>query len=659
VIPELGHLLLWLALAVALTQTLLPLFGAAKNNAILMESAPRAALLGLLLVAGSFACLTWSYWTSDFSVVNVVENSHTMKPALYKITGIWSNHEGSLLLWVLILSLASAAVAVFSNNLAADFRARALACQGFIATGFLSFLLFTSNPFARLDPAPLQGNGLNPILQDPGLAFHPPLLYCGYVGLSVAFSFAVAALIEGRIGPQWARWVRPWTLVAWSFLTLGIMLGSYWAYYELGWGSFWFWDPVENASLMPWLAATALFHSAIVLERRDTLKSWTVLLAILAFSLSLLGTFIVRSGVLTSVHAFAVDPARGLYILGFLGLTIGGALSLYAWRAQKITVGPAFAFVSRESGLLLNNLFLSVLLATIFIGTLYPLVAQAFGRQVSVGPPYFNIMLVLIGVPLLLAMAAGPLMAWRSDTLARNRRTLAGMAVLTKLCLIILLVMGAVPSIASFAGFAASLWLGFGVLFDLLHQLRYFEGGVQASAGRLTRVSSTHWGMSAAHFGFAIVAFAITATVSWQSENLAMVQVGKSVAAGGYDFQLADVQPTAKDNYTAIDATIKIFRDQQYIATVHSEMRTFIAPPMETTESGIAPRWNGNLYAVLGKPDGRGGWQLRVHWQPFVWWMWAGAALMALGGAIAVVGKRARAAAVFSSMPAAQLEPAE
>lgn len=653
-IPELGHVLLWLALAVALIQTVVPLLGAAKNNSTLMDSAPRAAILGIVLVAASFACLVWSYWISDFSVSNVAENSHTLKPALYKITGVWSNHEGSLLLWVLILSLASAAVAAFGQHLAADFRARALAVQGFIAAGFLSFLLFTSNPFARVDPAPLQGNGLNPILQDPGLAFHPPLLYCGYVGLSVAFSFAVAALIEGRIGPQWARWVRPWTLVAWSFLTLGIMLGSFWAYYELGWGGFWFWDPVENASLMPWLAATALFHSAIVLEKRDTLKSWTVLLAILAFSLSLLGTFIVRSGVLTSVHAFAVDPARGLYILGFLGVTIGGALSLYAWRAQKISIGPAFAFVSRESGLLLNNLFLSVLLATIFIGTLYPLVAQAFGRQVSVGPPYFNIMLVLICVPLLLAMAVGPLMAWRSDSLGRSKRGLAMMAVLTAACLAGLLTAGAVPGVASFAGFAAAIWLGFGVVFDLLHQARYFDGGAQQSGTRLLRLPSAHWGMSVAHFGFAVVAFAITATVSWQVENLAIVKVGNSVAAGPYRFQLVDVQPTAKDNYTAIDATIKILRGDTYLSTVHSQTRTFVAPPMETTESGIAPRWNGNLYAVLGKPDGRGGWQLRVHWQPTVWWMWAGAVLMALGGVIAVASKRLRTARPVQMQPEPQ-----
>jgi cytochrome c-type biogenesis protein CcmF len=643
-IPEIGHALLWLALALALIQTILPLIGAQKNNAGLMALAPRAALLLFVVAASSFGCLTWSYWVSDFSVVNVATNSHTLKPALYKITGVWANHEGSLLLWVLILSLASAAVAAFSGNLRDDFRARVLAVQGFIAVGFLSFLLFTSNPYARLSPAPLEGNGLNPILQDPGLAFHPPLLYCGYVGLSVAFSFAVAALIEGKINPQWARWVRPWTLIAWSFLTLGIALGSWWAYYELGWGGFWFWDPVENASLMPWLAATALFHSSIVLEKRDTLKSWTVLLALLAFSLSLLGTFIVRSGVLTSVHAFAVDPARGLYILGFLAVTIGGALLLYAWRAQKIDIGPPFALVSRESSLLFNNLFLAVLLGTIFIGTLYPLVAQAFGRQVSVGPPYFNIMTLMIGVPLLLAMGVGPFLNWRKDEFSNKRKEIAWTAVLSKLAVIALLVAGAIDSIASFAGFLASFWLFFGVLVDLASRTRFGEGGLTQTFARIVRLPAATWSMTVAHFGFALVAFSITATVSWQQENLAMVRVGQSISTGPYSFRLTAIQPIAKDNFTALQATVDISKGNTSVARVISQTRTYTAPPAETTEAGIHSLPSGNLYAVLGKPDGRGGWQLRVHWQPAVWLMWAGAAVMALGGLISVAGKRAKPA---------------
>jgi cytochrome c-type biogenesis protein CcmF len=656
-IPELGHFLLWLALAVSLIQTVFPLAGAQKGDNALMELAPRAATLSFCLVAASYACLTWSYWISDFSVTNVAINSHTLKPALYKITGVWANHEGSLLLWVLILALASACVAFFGGNLSPVFRARALASQGFIAIGFLAFLLFTSNPFLRLNPAPAEGNGLNPILQDPGLAFHPPLLYCGYVGLSVAFSFAVAALIEGKINPQWARWVRPWTLIAWSFLTLGIALGSWWAYYELGWGGFWFWDPVENASLMPWLAATALFHSAIVLEKRDTLKSWTVLLAILAFSLSLLGTFIVRSGVLTSVHAFAVDPARGLYILGFLCITIGGALSLYAWRAQKIDIGPPFALVSRESGLLINNLFLAVLLGTILIGTLYPLVAQAFDRQVSVGPPYFNIMTLLLGVPLLLAMGLGPLLNWRKDEFAKRRREIAWIAGLTILTVILLWALGGIHSIVSLAGFFASFWLHYGVIIDIASRARYGEGGLAAGMGRILRIPGSVWGMATAHMGFAIVAFAITATVSWQKENLAMLRINDSISAGPYRFRLVNVEPLAIDNFTALEATIEVTHGANIITQLKSQTRTYTAPPMETTEAGIKPLPQGDLYAVLGKPDGTGGWQVRVHWQPTVWWMWLGAGLMALGSAISILSRRAHA--VSAAMSAAALEPAE
>lgn len=653
--PELGHFLLWLAFAVALFQCIVPMLGAHASHPAMMAVAPRASFLVLLLVASSFACLTWCYWVSDFSVRIVVENSHTLKPALYKITGVWANHEGSLLLWVLILSLASAAVAAFGGALRQDFKARVLSVQGFIAVGFLSFLLFTSNPFARLVPAPPEGMGLNPILQDPGLAFHPPLLYCGYVGLSVTFSFAVAALVEGKIGREWARWVRPWTLIAWSFLTLGIALGSWWAYYELGWGGFWFWDPVENASLMPWLAATALFHSAIVLEKRETLKSWTVLLAILAFSLSLLGTFIVRSGVLTSVHAFAVDPARGLYILGFLAVTIGGALSLYAWRAQKIEIGPAFAFVSREGALMVNNLFLAVLLATIFIGTLYPLVAQLFDRQVSVGPPYFNIMTLAIGVPLLLAMGIGPLLAWRTDTLARRRKEIAWTAISAKCAVLILLVAGGIHSVAGFAGFFAAFWLMAGTLVDLVSRARGGDGGFAVSVKRLWRMPAATWGMTVAHLGFALVAFAITATVSWQQENLAMVRIGQSIHAGPYDFRLTAIEPVAMDNYTALEATIDVSRRGTAVAQLHSQTRTYENPPTETTEAGIHPMVWGDLYAVLGKPDGRGGWQLRVHWQPAVWWMWAGAALMALGGLVSLAGRRARLSAKTgaAALPAA------
>src|SRR6186997_2121068 len=430
-IPELGHFALILALAVALVQGTLPLVGAARGDARLMALGSTAALTQALLVVVAFAALTQAYVTSDFSVANVVANSHSAKPLLYKISGVWGNHEGSLLLWALILALFGAAVAVFGANLPESLRARVLAVQALIGVGFLAFLLFTSNPFERVTDAPLDGNGLNPLLQDPGLAFHPPLLYLGYVGFSVTYAFAIAALLEGRVDVAWARWVRPWTLAAWCFLTCGIALGSWWAYYILGWGGFWFWDPVENASLMPWLAGTALLHSAIVVEKRDALKSWTVLLAVLAFSLSLLGTFLVRSGVLTSVHAFAQDPARGSFILAFLLLVTGGGLALFAWRAPAMQGGGMFAPISREGALVFNNLFLTSACATVFIGTLYPLALEALtGEKISVGAPFFNATFAPLAIPLLVAVPFGPLLSWkRGDLLGAAQRLMAALAV--------------------------------------------------------------------------------------------------------------------------------------------------------------------------------------------------------------------------------------
>jgi cytochrome c-type biogenesis protein CcmF len=641
-IAELGHLVLCLALGAALIQGTLPLWGAQRGDARLMVLGPAAAHVQLLLVLISFGALTWLFWVSDFSVKLVFDNSHTLKPDLYKITGVWANHEGSLLLWVLILAAAGASVAAFGRNLPADFLARVLAVQGWIAIGFYLFMLLTSNPFARQLPVAPEGNGLNPLLQDPGLAFHPPMLYVGYVGLSVAFSFAIAALIEGRIGPVWAKWVRPWTLFAWAFLTLGIALGSWWAYYELGWGGWWFWDPVENASLMPWIAATALFHSAVVLEKRDALKSWTVLLAIIAFSLSLMGTFIVRSGVLTSVHAFAVDPERGVFILGFLLVVVGGALALYAWRASSLEAGGAFTSVSREGALVANNLLLSASLATVFIGTLYPLALDALtGKQISVGPPYFNATFTPLMIPLIAVMGVGPFLAWRKDKLSRSSQPLMIAGIIT-LVLMAAVLVGGTRAAFALVGFAAAFWLAASVLVDLGQRLRWGEGGVMLTLGRLRRLPASAWSLLIAHLGVAVTAFGVTASGAWRIDTLTVVQVGESVAVGDFQFQLKDVQPVAGPNYTAMEGTVRITRDGQEIAILNPDVRTYTDPPMETTEAGIKPLWSGDLYAVIGEPQPGNRWQVRFHYKPFVAWIWYGALLMALGGFIGIADRRLR-----------------
>jgi cytochrome c-type biogenesis protein CcmF len=640
---ELGHFALWLALALCLAQSVLPLIGAARGDGRLTAFASAASYLVLALVALSFAILTHSFLVSDFSVKLVYDNSHSLKPLLYKITGVWANHEGSLLLWMLILSFCSAAVAGFGRNLPADFRARVLAIMAMISVGFLSFMLLTSNPFARLLPVPAEGNGLNPILQDPGLAFHPPLLYVGYVGLSVSFAFAVAALIEGRIGPLWAKWVRPWTLFAWIFLTLGIALGSWWAYYELGWGGYWFWDPVENAALMPWLAATALLHSAIVLEKRDALKSWTVLLAIIAFSLSLMGTFIVRSGVLTSVHAFAVDPARGVFILGFLLLVVGGALSLYAWRARTLESGAAFASLSREGFLVANNLLLAASLLTVFLGTLYPLMLETFGGgQISVGPPYYNMTFGPIAALLCVMMAVGPMLAWRKDQLPRFKAALMIAAGVMIFGVAATSLLGGAPSLLALCGFALAFWVMGGVCADLAHRLRYGDGGIGATFQRLLRLPRAAFALALGHTGIAVVTFAITASGAWQREALTSLRPGESVAVGPYRFELRDVAPVAGANYTALQAMFVVFKQSQAVTSLTPQARTYAAPPMETTEAAIAPLLTGDLYAVLGKANGDGSWQVRLHWKPFMSWLWIGCLIMALGGLLAMLDRRLR-----------------
>ncbi len=644
-IAETGHFSLILALALAVLSASLPLYGAAKGDARLIALAPSLATGQFLLVAISFAALTHAYLVSDFSVLNVALNSHTLKPLLYKISGVWGNHEGSLLLWVLILSLFGAAVAVFGRNLPPAFRARVLAVQAMIAIGFFLFILLTSNPFERVAQPPSDGNGLNPLLQDPGLAFHPPFLYLGYVGFSIAFAFAIAALIEGKVSPSWARWVRPWTLAAWAFLTLGIALGSWWAYYELGWGGFWFWDPVENASFMPWLVGTALLHSAIVVEKRDTLKSWTILLAILTFSFSLLGTFLVRSGVLTSVHAFATDPARGIFILIFLGIVVGGSLTLYAVRAPALKPGGLFAPVSREGALILNNLFLTAAAATVLLGTLFPLFLDALtGEKISVGSPYFNITFSALMTPLVLTLVFGPLLPWKKGDLGgvMARLKLAAAAAIAAILLAIWLAGG---SVLTYLGIGLAAWLAAGVLTELGTRANFQKSGLKAGLKRLAGLPRAHWGMASAHFGVAVAVFGITASSSWTTEELTVMRAGEEIPVSGYNFAFQGATPIAGPNYTAIRGHFTISRGGQFIADLYPEDRSYSSPPMQTTEAAIHALFTGDLYAVVGESLGNGAFSVRLYFKPFVSWIWAGALIMALGGALSLSDRRLRVGA--------------
>jgi len=647
-IIELGHFALVLAFVLALAQASLPLIGAARGSAALMAVARPAAMGQLVFLLLAFAALMYGFVTSDFSVQVVAANSHSAKPMLYKIAGLWGNHEGSLLLWVLILALFGAAVAGVGNNLPASLRARVLSVQAMIACGFLSFMLATSNPYARLIPAPLDGNGLNPLLQDPGLAFHPPFLYLGYVGFSMAFSFAVAALIEGRVDPAWARWVRPWTLAAWCFLTIGIAMGSWWAYYELGWGGWWFWDPVENASFMPWLAGTALLHSAIVVEKRDMLKSWTILLAILTFSLSLLGTFIVRSGVLSSVHAFATDPARGVFILGFLVLVIGGSLGLYAYRAPVLKGGGIFAPISREAALVLNNWLLATACATVLLGTLYPLLMDALSGgtdKVTVGAPYYNATFTPLMVPLLILMALGPLMSWkRGDlpgVLSRLRFAL-GVSVLGMLLVWYLREGG--PVLAVF-GIGLGIWLVAGALTDLAERIRLFRISPRASLLRAAGLPRAAWGAAMAHAGVGIVVLGITASSAWTEEKIILMQPGDQASVGGYDYRFIRAEQGPGPNYTALRGQFEVSRNGAPVVTLEAESRSYPTPPMDTTEAAIYPMLSGDLFAVIGNPQGDKGWSARLYFRPLQSWIWGGAILMTLGGAVSLSDRRHRVGA--------------
>ncbi|MDA5192713.1 heme lyase CcmF/NrfE family subunit [Govanella unica] len=650
---EIGQFALLLALVLSALQASLPLYGAARGNERLIALARPLAFGQFFFVAVAFAMLTLAYVRSDFSLMVVATNSHTAKPMLYKVAGVWGNHEGSLLLWALILALFGAAVALFGRRLPAAFRARVLSVQAMIAFGFLLFMALTSNPFERLFPVPPEGNGLNPLLQDPGLAFHPPFLYLGYVGFSIAFSFAIAALIEGRVDPAWARWVRPWTLAAWVFLTIGIALGSWWAYYELGWGGWWFWDPVENASFMPWLAGTALLHSAIVVEKRDSLKSWTILLAIVTFSLSLLGTFIVRSGVITSVHAFASDPARGVFILVFLVIVVGGSLALYAARAGTLAPGGLFEPLSREGALVLNNLLLSTAAATVLVGTLYPLFLDVVtDTKGTVGPPYFNAVFIPLMVPLIAALGIGPLLSWkRADVPGAFQRLYLAAGIAIVAVLAIAVAIGGLSALGVL-GLVLGLWLIAAALTDVIIRIRMFAGG--GILRRMIRLPRSQWGMTFAHLGLGVLVLGITAVTSWQQEKLAVLHVGDSITLAGYEFKLTEVAPVPGPNYTAVEGRFDVTRNGRAITKLRPQSRAFVNPPMITTEAAIYPTLIGDLYAVIGAASAPGTWSVRIYVKPMQGWIWIGALLMAFGGMVSLTDRRYRIGA-----PARRAQPAE
>ena len=658
-IAEIGHFALALALLVAGVQAVVPLWGAWRGDARLMAVGNTSAVALIVLVTVAFAALTWCYVISDFSVRNVYENSHSLQPMLYKISGVWGNHEGSLLLWILILAVFGLAVAVLGNNLPITLKARVLAVQAMIAVGFLAFSLFTSNPFARLDPAPLDGRNLNPLLQDPGLAFHPPFLYLGYVGFSMAFSFAVAALIEGRIDAAWARWVRPWTLAAWTALTLGIAMGSWWAYYELGWGGWWFWDPVENASFMPWLAGTALLHSAIVTEKRGALKSWSVLLAIIAFSLSLLGTFLVRSGVLTSVHAFATDPERGVFILLLLVVAIGGSLALYAWRAPLLKADGLFAPISREGGLVLNNLLLTVACFTVLTGTLYPLALDVVaGAKVSVGPPYFEMTFVPLMVPLLLALGIGPLMPWKRADLRGVLHRLRFVAAIT------LAVWGVVwwrateSSPLPAFGIAIAVWIALSVFLEYAVRLGLLRVTPAESLRRALHLPRATYGMMIAHLGVAVLVAGVVASSSWRTEIIRAMEPGQSQEIVGYTVRFDGVGEAQGPNYSAERAIFTVFRDGEQIGILEPEKRFYPVSATQATEAAIRTTLLADLYVVIGdQTAGQDVWAVRMYYNPLVPWIWIGSLMMFGAGLVSLSDRRHRVGAPTRARTSSDVSP--
>ncbi len=642
-ITELGHFALVLALGVALVQVVVPLIGAHKGWVGWMAVAKPLALVQFGLVAGAFAALMHAFVTSDFSLRLVVLNSHSLKPMLYKITGTWGNHEGSLVLWTLILALFGALVALFGRGLPPGLKARVLAIQGLIGVAFLSFSLFTSNPFLRMANPPFDGQGLNPLLQDPGLAFHPPFLYLGYVGLSVAFSFAVAALIEGRIDAAWARWVRPWTLAAWIFLTIGIGLGSWWAYYELGWGGFWFWDPVENSSFMPWLFAAALLHSAIVVEKRESLKSWTILLSILGFGFSLIGTFLTRSGILTSVHAFSSDPTRGYYVLGILAFFMGGALILYAIRAHALEAKGVFSLISRESALVLNNILLAVGALVVFTGTIWPLLAELFfDRKLSVGAPFFEAAFTPFIVGVAIVLPIGAMLPWKRARLAPVMRKLAPAAGLALAVAGLAWSVGTGRSLLAAVGMGLGTWLVLGAATDLWART---GRGSTGRLARLRRLPRADWGRGLAHAGLGITFIGISGLLAWQIEDIRTAQIGETFEVAGYDVTLEDVHQVQGPNYVSTMATMRVARDGREIAVLRPEKRVYPVQAMPTTEAAIHSTPLRDVYLVIGDPQDDGGWAVRTFIKPMTAWIWAGILIMSLGGLISLSDRRYRVAA--------------
>jgi len=659
-IAESGHYALVLALGLALIQSVVPLLGARWRDVALMNVARSTALAQLLFVAASFIALVTLHVTSDFSVVNVYENSHSLKPMIYKITGVWGNHEGSMLLWVSILALFGGLVAAFGNNLPLSLRAHVLAVQAWIASAFYLFILITSNPFLRIANPPIEGRDLNPVLQDIGLAVHPPMLYLGYVGFSISFSFAVAALLEGRIDAAWARWVRPWTLTAWIFLTLGIAMGSYWAYYELGWGGWWFWDPVENASLMPWLAGTALLHSALVMEKRNALKVWTILLSILTFSLSLLGTFLVRSGVLTSVHAFATYPTRGVFILLILFIFIGGSFALYAWRAPALKQGGLFAPISREGALVLNNLLLTTACATVFIGTLYPLALEVLtGEKISVGAPFFNFTFAPLFVPLLLAVPFGPLLAWkRGDLLgAAQRLTVAGIVSLVVIALVWAWTYGGATLAPLAIGLAVFVIAG--ALCDLAERIGLFRIPLSISLRRARGLPRATWGTVFAHAGLGVALIGIVCETTWNSEYIGAMKANDIAAVAGYQLRLDGLTQRQGPNFREMVAQFTVTRDGEQVALMTPSKRNFTTRGASTTEAALLTSGASQLYISLGDAGADGAIAVRIYHKPLVLLIWWGPVLMALGGLLSLSDRRLRVGAPKPARAARALQAAE
>ncbi len=629
-VAELGHILLITAFVIALAQTCVPLWGAKTNNVQMMSFGDQAARLQCLVLIGAFALLTTSFIRSDFSVKLVADHSHSAKPLLYKISGVWGNHEGSMLLWVLILAIYGAMVPIFGKSLPASLKARAIGIQGLLGVGFLGFLLFTSNPFWRLSPSPADGAGLNPLLQDPGLALHPPFLYLGYVGFSLSFSFACAALIEGKVDAIWARWLRPWVLLAWSFLTIGITLGSLWAYYELGWGGWWMWDPVENVSFMPWLAGTALLHSILVLGTRHALPSWTVLLAIATFSLSLIGTFVVRSGVLISVHTFAVDPQRGIYILSLLALYTGAALSLYAWRSRILQTHNSFEPASKSGALVLNNLLLIIATSTVFLGTFYPLLIEAISdNKLTVGAPYFDKTFTPIMIILILVMGVGPLLKWNNETSTKAMKIFSKLFGFFVVAFLLTIALGG--SVGGGIGIGLALYLLAGVCFVIIKRRH-----------KLRQQSAAFYGFIAGHLGMAVLTLAITAMTVWGGDNAARLKIGDSLTIGQHSFTLTDMENGRQNNYEYLRGTFKVEKSGRELKSLSAEQRYYPVRDMVTTEAGFNLGLIDTVFAALSEGDRDKGWVVRVYYQPLVVWIWIGGFLIALGGFISLADRRLR-----------------